>query len=100
MGIAYLDAHKQPSEELLRYVDFVDRLATGDTVASCIISARDGSGADAPTVIYGPSAIVGTKVYYTIKGGTHGETYTYTFRAVSNANAKVEEDLVVNVREY
>ena len=100
MGIAYLDAYKQPSEELLRYVDFVDRIAAGDSIASCIISATDEDGADAPTVIYGPSAIVDAKVYYTIKGGTHGSTYKYTFRAVSNANAKVEEDLIVSVREY
>ena len=101
MGIYYLDKAKQPFEELLRYVDFVDRVAVGDTIASCPITATDEAGADVTaTFVSGPSSISGTKVYYTLKGGTDGKTYKVTFRAVSTAGAKVEEDPVIQVREY
>ena len=101
MGIAYLDKPKQPYEELPRYVDFVDRIATGDTIASCTITAVDESGVDATATIVpnGASAYSVAKVYYTLKGGTDGETYKVTFRAVSTAGAKVEEDLMVDVRQ-
>lgn len=100
MGIQYLDRVKQPYEELLRYMDFVDRIATGDTIASCPITATDIEGTDATAaLITGPTALSGTKVYYTLKGGVHGMDYKVSFKAVSTAGASVEEDLMVNVRE-
>lgn len=101
MGIAYLGKPKQPYEILLRYVDFVDRIASGDTIASCPITCADEGGTDVTTAtIEGPTSLSGTRVYYTLKGGTDGKTYKATFKAVSTAGAKVEEDLVFSVREY
>lgn len=101
MGIAYLEKPKQPFEELLRYVDFVDRVATGDTIASCTITATDESGVDVTATIVpdGVTLLSAAKVYYTLKGGSDGRTYKVTFRAVSTAGSKVEEDLIVDVRQ-
>jgi hypothetical protein len=100
MGIVYLPKPKQPWEELIRYVDFVDRLATGDTIASCPITATDEEGTDVTATLITAGAISTTFVYYTLKGGTHGKTYTIRFKATSTAGAKVEEDVVVVVKEY
>jgi len=100
MGIQYLEKPKQPWEELLRYMDFVDRIATGDTVASCPIVATDEEGTVVTgSMIDGPTALSGSRVYYTLKGGTHGKTYKINFKAVSTAGNKPEEDLMVEVRE-
>jgi hypothetical protein len=102
MGIHYLEQPKQPWEELPRYVDFVDRIATGDTMAACSITAEDEAGVDVlATIIDGsaPTSISGTKVYYRLISGTTGRTYKVTFRGTSTAGAKVEEDLVVEMRQ-
>lgn len=100
MGIAYLEKPKQSYEELLRYVDFVDRIATGDTIASCPITAADEEGTDVTATLITAGAITGTKVYYTLKGGTNGKVYKVSFKAVSTAGSKPEEDLFVEVKDY
>jgi len=101
MGIFYLEKPKQPYEELPRYVDFVDRIAAADTIASCTITATDEGGVDATATLVpdGATSYSAAKVYYTLKSGTNGKTYTVRFRAISTAGAKVEEDFVVVVRE-
>jgi hypothetical protein len=100
MGIAYLDKPKQPWEALPRYVDFVDRIAAADTIASCTIAATDSAGTDVTaTIIEGPTSYSAAKVYYTLKAGTDGMTYKVTFRATSTAGSLVEEDLIVEVRQ-
>lgn len=101
MGIYYLSKPKQPAEKLPRYVDFVDRVASGDTIAGCTITAVDEVGTDVTaSLVDGPTSLSGTKVYYTILGyGTDGKQYKITFRATSTAGAIVEEDLVLEVRQ-
>ena len=101
MGIAYLGKPKQPYEELYRYVDFADRIASGDAINACTITAMDQDGTDTTgSMITDPSTYSAGKVYYTLKGGTDGNTYTIRFRATSVDTKKVEEDLVVVVKEY
>jgi hypothetical protein len=101
MGVAYLEKPKQPYEVLLRYIDFTDRIAAGDTIASCTITATDIAGTDVTaTLVEGPTLLSGAYVYYTLKAGTDGQVYKINFKAISTAGAKPEEDLVVLVKEY
>lgn len=101
MGVTVVRTPKQPFEELPEYMDFVDRLAAGDTVASCPITGYDvATGADVTAqIVTGPTSISGAKVYYVRKGGESGKTYKLSFRAVSAAGAKIEEDLIFPVKE-
>ena len=101
MGIFYLEKPKQPYEELPRYVDFVDRIAAADTIASCTITAADSAGTDVTATIVpdGATSYSAAKVYYVLKAGVDGTSYKVTFRAISTAGAKVEEDLMFDVRQ-
>ena len=101
MGITYLDKPKQPAEILLRYMDFEHRLATGDTVAGCNITATDEAGTDVTSaMIVGPTSLSGTRAYYTLQAGDTGRLYKVRFVAQSTAGATVEEDLMVPVKNY
>jgi len=98
MGITYLDKPIQPGEELLRYMNFGYRLATGDTVASCTITGTDEEGTVVTSSLTdGPSGYSGAYVYYNLKGpaGGSGKLYHLRFVAQSTAGAIVEEDLYV-----
>ena len=90
---------KQPWEERQLEFDVTNALATGDSVASVssinillddVIQTSMASGA---------SSITGNKVYQKVAGGHHGYDYNIRVRIITTNGDKIEDDLVMQVRE-
>ena len=93
---------KQPNETFPIFVDFVRRLATGETLSSkTVTSEKLSDGTDSTATLLLDLAIDGTKVLVRLKkAGADGEDHRVTFHAVTNLTNEVEDEIDVNVREY
>ena len=93
--------YKQPSEREYIAIDFSDRLATADALASiteCKCYEED-TGEDKTSEMIESPAIYDNFVKFWRKGGTDGKNYQLTLKVETTAGAKLEEDLLIVVRE-
>ncbi len=75
---------KHPSELKTEQIDFTDQLASGETVASCVISAIDLSdNSDATSIVLDQTTKVvsSPNVSIQLKAGADGKRYKVTFAA-------------------
>lgn len=90
---------KQPSEKLPCGVDFVKVLPAGETIqGSSTVTVKDAAGTDVTSSIKATHAINGTQITAIVQAGTAGETYTVTFKAVTQ-NYTFEEEVILEVKE-
>lgn len=91
---------KQPAEQYSIAFDYTDRLPTGRTITSALVSATIiSSGADATgTVIGTPTAtVVGNEARFTIQAGTTGVDYKITVTLTLDNGHILEDDLTMKV---
>ena len=92
--------YKQPSEKYTVAIEFADRLPSGRSLASAVISATVySSGADATsTVVDTPTGTIsGTQVQFTIKAGSSTVDYRITIIVTLDNGHTLEEDLLMKV---
>ena len=92
-------AYKQPTEEEYLAVDFTNRLATGDALSQIIECKCYDEDTDVTSSLIGSPAIVGNLVKFWFKSGTDEKTYNLTLKVETNDGAKLEEDLILKVKE-
>ena len=114
MPIQYADRAKQPGEVLLYSMTFTPgkSIATGDTLTGTptVKVTRLSDGVNVTSDVSGPPVIVGmvvgtpalvaNTITAKIKSGTDGEDYKITFVCGTTNGETVEEDLILQVREY
>jgi hypothetical protein len=99
MGATYVNLPKQSWEGIPDSIDFVDRLASGDTLTAKIVTGYNLATGEVDATIVSGDSISGTRVLFTYKGGTNGGTYKITFQVTSTGGAKLEEDFIFSVRD-
>lgn len=83
---------KTPSESRLYTTDFTNRLGTGETVASGVITS-------APVgLTVGSGVVVSPYVQVQLSGGTHLTTYSVNIKAYTSSSNILEEQFEVAVR--
>lgn len=99
MSSTYID--KQPSEVKPVTVSFVNRLAAGQTVqnSSTVTVTKVSDGASFPSLLSGSAVISNPTMTVTLTGGSDGEDYKCSFKAVTQLGYVYEYDVVVQVRE-
>ena len=85
---------KQPSESLGLYIEFADKLASGDSL-STVISVTESTG----DITIGVPSIVGTKVLATYAGGTSGTLYTIEATVTTTDGETLEVDVYLLVSD-
>lgn len=90
---------KQPGERLPCGVDFVKLLPAGETIqGGSTVTVKDSAGGDVTSAIKASHAVNGTQIAAVLQAGTAGQTYTVTFKAVTQ-NYVFEEEVVLEVSE-
>ena len=81
-----LFSEKDPGETLTCAMDFVNILATGETISAASISISTYAGVDASSssLLSGAVSISGTQIRHNIQGGLDGVTYRLRFVATTN----------------
>ena len=97
---------KQPYEAYNLEIDYVDALASGETInASPPISAVDQDGNDcsfgqSDAVLSSATGTVSsTKILVPVTGGTDGNKYTITVKSVTSDSNKYEDEIIMEVTE-
>ena len=90
---------KQPWEERQLEFDVTNALATGDSVASVSSINILLDDVIQTSMVSGSSSITGNKVYQKVAGGYHGYDYNIRVRIITTNGDKIEDDLVMQVRE-
>jgi len=90
---------KQPSEEFTIAIDFTGRMATGETVASAVVTAADSAGTDATATVIESSSVSTPSVLVRVKAGTDGANYKITIVATTATAEVYEADVTMRVRE-
>jgi hypothetical protein len=90
---------KEPAEKFPVTVNFTRDLATGETVSSCVVTARNARTGAATTgaVCSGSAQVVTPNVSQTIFAGTDGDTHILTFTATSSLSNIYEHEVSVDV---
>ncbi len=83
---------KDPSELKKFNVDWRDELATGETVASQVVSFVEAAGTTNPTESHDDNFS-----YIWLANGTHGQQAVFTVRIVKNTGETVERAFAVNI---
>lgn len=91
---------KQPYEEETIYIDWANRIASGDSLTSTFeVKIYDKTDTDKSSTMLGTPARTGNKIYVTVKGGTTGETYLIRSKVTTTLGDKKEVDLPVLIKE-
>lgn len=97
---------KQPQEIKPFDIDFVDRLASGETVSSVTITVFDEDDADVSSTILDGVADIQTgrdgaltKVAQRVKAGSDGDVYNIEVLAVTSNSAEEEEDVELRIKK-
>lgn len=95
--------YKQPFEKKPLIMNFVNKIEQADDVVeSCTILAYSiPTNQDITSTVIEAvaSPISGTRVKTLVKGGSHGDKFKVTFRAITREGLQLEADVVVQVRE-
>jgi len=95
---------KQPYEVFPILVDFAANMETGEIISSANseVVAYDSAGEDISTDILDGNSITvieGTKLQIVVKNGISGGKYKISFRAYINDSKKLEEDVILKVKD-
>jgi len=96
---------KQPYEIFSLWVNFVNNMEDDEIIiaANSEIKITNGSTGDDVTadMVVSDSIITveNTKLQFTIKSGTSGEKYKISFRAYISETKKLEEDIILKVKD-
>ena len=92
---------KQTYEERIFQFDFSGKLEAGATLASLVscTSANQGFVSGSANVTISGAAVSGTFLQALFLGGTSGEVYKITARAVDSLGQKLEADGVLRVQD-
>ncbi len=94
---------KTPYEIDSYYVDFVERLATGETIALVsVTSVNMATGLDSTAEIVATSPapyVSGTQVIFWYQGGVVGEEHVISARVTTSANRSLEGTVDLQVQE-
>jgi len=93
---------KQPNETFPIFVDFVRRLATGETLSTRTVTSKKlADESDSTATLLQDLAIDGTKVLVRLKkAGATGEDHRSKFHAVTNLGNELEDEVDIQIREY
>lgn len=83
---------KQPAEVLKMAVDYVNLLASSESLSSV-----SSVSADSTTITVGAGAISGTQVQFVVSGGTDGRTYRIEVITVTSTSNTREIDGLLTV---
>lgn len=89
---------KQPSELFTIAIDFTDRMATGETLASAVVTAATVAGVDATATVIVSSSVSSPNVLVRVQAGTDGVDYKITAVATTATAEVYEADVVMRVR--
>lgn len=92
---------KQSGEEIPEAIDYTDQLPPGKTVSSAVVTAtRYPEGTDATsTIISGSPTVTPTRITAMLVAGTDGKDYRVTFVANLTGGGKLEDDILLQVRD-
>lgn len=93
---------KQPYEEWTIAVDFTNRLPSGSTIATMVVSAvkeSDGSNASSDVLDATDATINSAIVTVGVKGGSNEQDYILSFKGTLTPTGKVETDIRMKVRD-
>ena len=94
---------KQPFEEITKGFDLTGKLPTGVTISSATVSAvNDATGFDATSTVLGSTtATIESNIKMKVKciAGDNGVDYKITFKGILNNGEKIEEDMLMEVRD-
>lgn len=93
---------KQPYEEWAIAVNFTNRLPSGSTIATMVVSAvkeSDNSNASSDVLDATTATINSNIVTVGVKGGSNAEDYIISFRGTLTPSGKVEADVRMKVRD-
>lgn len=90
---------KQPWEERTLEFDVTNALGTGDTLASVSSITVLLGGVAQADMLSGSATTSGNIVYQKIIGGVNNSDYTIRVRVVTTNGDKIEDDLVMQVRD-
>lgn len=89
---------KQSWDEWNTSVDFSDALSESETIVSATVTVTPkGATTDLTATMAGTPSISDGVVICLIKGGTTGNTYNVSYRAVTSGSQKFEADLALKV---
>ena len=83
-----LFSEKDPGETITCGLDFVNILASGETISTASLSITTYAGTDtsASSLLSGSVSISGTQVLHNITGGLDGVTYRLRYVATSSSS--------------
>lgn len=94
---------KEPYEEFSLILDMAPKMKGGTALSSFEAgypkAVRLSDGADLSAAVLGPSALSGTRITQTVKGGADGERIKMEFRVTDDQGEKHESGLIMEVRE-
>lgn len=92
---------KQPWEKRLYEMDFANLLTSGDSLGTVdsVSQSKRGRVAGSSDLTIGAASVSGTKVQFTIEGGSSGEDYKITVRVNTTAGNRLEGDGWLFVRD-
>lgn len=94
---------KQPYEEITKGFDLTGKLPSGITLSSATVSAVNAAtDIDATgTVLGSTTATIESSIKMKVKciSGSHGVDYKITFKGTLSNGEKIEEDMLMEVRE-
>ena len=91
---------KQPAETFKRFIDFVRRLATGETITLVAATSKNQeTGADTTAAIISAPAINGTKGEARLSAGATGDNHVVQIRVTTSLSNVLEDEMLVLIRE-
>jgi hypothetical protein len=89
---------KQPSEAFTIAADFVNELATAETISSKTVTATL-DGVDATSTVIASSSISSSQVLVFVQAGESGRSYLIKVKITTSASNTYELNIYMNVRE-
>ena len=92
---------KDPQETVRLGVDFVNLLATGETISTATVAIRTAAGVTVAAMLSGSPTTDGSIVRQLITGGTAGQSYKLSFTVTTSTGQTLVEgaDLRVSQRD-
>lgn len=94
---------KQPYEEFTVSSDFAPNFSRGETIAGQSVSVLDAAGNDVSATITDQATVANngaSKVTVLVRAGSEASSpYKITFRCITTANHRWENDIQMSVRE-
>ena len=91
---------KQPAETFKRFIDFVRRLAEGETLSTVTVTSKHSvTGADTTVAIISAPAINGTKGEARLSAGVTGDSHVVQIRVTTSLGNTLEDEFLLLIRE-